>query len=66
MCHDYSGLLSGLGITGNKSEPLNIYGPEGLRAWIRISLKSSYGRVPSKYKVHEMKLGEVLNTLYEL
>jgi ribonuclease Z len=48
-------------MTGDKTKPLNLYGPEGLREWIRTTLKSSYGRVPSKYRVHEMKLGEVLN-----
>lgn len=53
------GLLSGLGMTGNKPQPLNIYGPEGLRVWIRTTLKSCYGRVPSKYAVHELKLGKM-------
>lgn len=46
-------------MTGNKSEPINIYGPEGLRMWIRTTLDSCYGRVPSKYAVHELKLGKV-------
>eukprot|EP00250_Pteridium_aquilinum_P027012 c34008_g1_i1 orf=85-1278(+) len=52
------GLLSGIGMTGNKSQPINIYGPEGLRTWLRTTLSSCHGRIPSKYTVHELKIGK--------
>ncbi|EFJ18754.1 hypothetical protein SELMODRAFT_444530 [Selaginella moellendorffii] len=33
-----------------------IYGPQGIRDWLRMSLKSCRAKVPSKYKVHELIL----------
>ncbi|KAH7288540.1 hypothetical protein KP509_31G030500 [Ceratopteris richardii] len=52
------GLLSGLGITTNSAEAKNIYGPEGLRIWIRETLKACHGGIHSKYAVHEFKMGK--------
>ncbi|KAI5072497.1 hypothetical protein GOP47_0012603 [Adiantum capillus-veneris] len=52
------GVLSGLGMTTNKSERINIYGPEGLRMYIRTILNGCFGRVFSKYAVHELKIGK--------
>ncbi|KAH7422649.1 hypothetical protein KP509_12G018700 [Ceratopteris richardii] len=52
------GLLSGLGLTTNSAEVKNIYGPEGLRRWIRETLRACHGGIHSKYAVHEFKMGE--------
>lgn len=55
------GLLSGLGMIGpSKLQAINIYGPEGLRVWIRSTLKSCFGRVLPKYTVHELIHGKNL------
>lgn len=43
--------------------PIEIYGPPGLRNWIRTTLKLAHARVPIKYVVHELVLHEV--TLFQ-
>eukprot|EP00249_Psilotum_nudum_P008111 c21048_g1_i1 orf=70-1437(+) len=53
------GILSGLSTAGSfKQKPINIYGPPGLRLWIRATLTSCYGRVLPMYAVHELILHE--------
>ncbi len=34
--------------------PLEIYGPEGLRMWIRASIRYSISRIVPPYRVHEL------------
>lgn len=36
-------------------EPIDIYGPEGTRNYIRAVMQASYSRVASPYRVHELK-----------
>lgn len=40
-------------------QPIEIFGPQGLRQWIRTTLKLCHARVPIKYAVHELVLQEV-------
>ncbi|VEU40260.1 unnamed protein product [Pseudo-nitzschia multistriata] len=35
--------------------PVDIYGPEGLRLWLRSALRYSVSRICPKYRVHELK-----------
>ena len=49
-----------IGMTAPASRrPIEIYGPPGLRDWIRTTLKLAHARVPNKYIVHELVLQEV-------
>eukprot|EP00252_Welwitschia_mirabilis_P004516 TRINITY_DN14852_c0_g1_i1.p1 TRINITY_DN14852_c0_g1~~TRINITY_DN14852_c0_g1_i1.p1 ORF type:complete len:413 (+),score=75.61 TRINITY_DN14852_c0_g1_i1:136-1374(+) len=51
------GLVTGIGTTSSRlKKPIEIYGPEGLRNWLRVTLNASYARVPIKYVVHELVL----------
>jgi ribonuclease Z len=34
--------------------PLEIYGPEGLRVWLRASIRYSVSRIVPPYRVHEL------------
>ncbi|KAG0588235.1 hypothetical protein KC19_2G227700 [Ceratodon purpureus] len=53
------GLLCMIGMTAPASRrPIEIYGPPGLRDWIRTTLKLAHARVPNKYIVHELVLQE--------
>jgi ribonuclease BN (tRNA processing enzyme) len=36
-------------------EPIDIYGPEGLRMWLRIAIRYSVSRIVPRYRVHELK-----------
>ena len=36
------------------SPPLDIYGPEGLRMWLRIAIRYSISRIVPPYRVHEI------------
>ncbi|CAJ1941459.1 unnamed protein product [Cylindrotheca closterium] len=37
------------------SEPVEIYGPEGLRMWLRVAIRYSVSRIVPNYRVHEIK-----------
>lgn len=37
------------------SEPVEIYGPEGLRVWLRVAIRYSVSRIVPNYRVHELK-----------
>jgi ribonuclease BN (tRNA processing enzyme) len=34
--------------------PLDIYGPEGLRLWLRMAIRYSVSRIVPNYRVHEI------------
>ncbi|KAL3770404.1 hypothetical protein ACHAW5_002321 [Stephanodiscus triporus] len=59
-CHgDHSfglpGLLCLMGTDRNKDDdPVEIYGPEGLRMWLRVAIRYSVSRVVPPYRVHEL------------
>ena len=35
--------------------PVDIYGPEGLRMWLRVAIRYSVSRIVPPYRVHELK-----------
>ena len=35
--------------------PVEIYGPEGLRMWLRVAIRYSVSRIVPNYRVHELK-----------
>ena len=37
-----------------ESPPLEIYGPEGLRMWLRVAIRYSISRIVPPYRVHEI------------
>lgn len=37
------------------SPPIDIYGPEGLRMWLRVAIRYSVSRIVPNYRVHELK-----------
>jgi ribonuclease Z len=53
------GLLCLMGQDNSESKgpkaPIDIYGPEGLRLWLRTALRYSVSRICPKYRVHELK-----------
>ncbi|KAJ1452920.1 beta-lactamase-like protein [Pelagophyceae sp. CCMP2097] len=50
------GLLCLIGSNRDKgSEPIDIYGPDGLRLLIRSMLRLTFSRVAAPYRVHELK-----------
>eukprot|EP00581_Thalassiosira_minuscula_P017473 CAMPEP_0183711978 /NCGR_PEP_ID=MMETSP0737-20130205/7283_1 /TAXON_ID=385413 /ORGANISM="Thalassiosira miniscula, Strain CCMP1093" /LENGTH=831 /DNA_ID=CAMNT_0025940551 /DNA_START=47 /DNA_END=2542 /DNA_ORIENTATION=- len=59
-CHgDHSfglpGLLCLAGTDRNRDDPpVEIYGPEGLRMWLRVAVRYSVSRVVPPYRVHEL------------
>jgi ribonuclease Z len=59
-CHgDHSfglpGLLCLMGTDRSKDDaPVEIYGPEGLRVWLRVAIRYSVSRVVPPYRVHEL------------
>ncbi|EED87469.1 predicted protein [Thalassiosira pseudonana CCMP1335] len=59
-CHgDHSfglpGLLCLMGTDRDRdAPPIDIYGPEGLRMWLRVAIRYSVSRVVPPYRVHEL------------
>ena len=41
--------------TKDSKAPIDIYGPEGLRVWLRTAIRYSVSRIVPKYRVHELK-----------
>jgi ribonuclease Z len=37
------------------SIPIDIYGPEGIRMWLRVAIRYSVSRIVPNYRVHELK-----------
>ena len=37
------------------AQPVDIYGPEGLRMWLRVAIRYSVSRIVPPYRVHEIK-----------
>lgn len=37
------------------STPIDIYGPQGLRVWLRVAIRYSVSRIVPNYRVHELK-----------
>ncbi|EFJ31336.1 hypothetical protein SELMODRAFT_408964 [Selaginella moellendorffii] len=52
--------LPGLLSPGVLPPPVVIYGPQGLRQYIRATLRACFARVPTKYTVHELLLNNDL------
>jgi hypothetical protein len=38
--------------------PIDIYGPEGLRMWLRVAIRYSVSRIVPPYRVHELMDGK--------
>lgn len=50
------GLLCLMGQDRDRSSPpIEIYGPEGLRQWLRVAIRYSVSRIVPNYIVHELK-----------
>mmetsp|Transcript_17743 Transcript_17743/g.49126 ORF Transcript_17743/g.49126 Transcript_17743/m.49126 type:complete len:846 (-) Transcript_17743:976-3513(-) len=48
--------LMGQDSEGKSSKaPIDVYGPEGLRLWLRTALRYSVSRICPRYRVHELK-----------
>ena len=44
-----------MGTDRNRDDPpVEIYGPEGLRMWLRVAVRYSVSRVVPSYRVHEL------------
>ena len=41
--------------TKESKQPIDIYGPEGLRLWLRTAIRYSVSRIVPRYRVHELK-----------
>ena len=41
--------------TKESKAPIDIYGPEGLRLWLRTAIRYSVSRIVPRYRVHELK-----------
>eukprot|EP00968_Pinguiococcus_pyrenoidosus_P004026 scaffold264_cov317-Pinguiococcus_pyrenoidosus.AAC.40 len=49
------GVLCFMGQAGVRDPPVEVYGPEGLRAYLRAALQLTYSRITRAYVVHELK-----------
>ena len=47
--------LSESNAVGEAIEPVDIYGPEGIRDYIRTALQLTYSRIAAPFRVHELK-----------
>lgn len=53
------GLLCLMGTDRDQNDPpIEIYGPEGLRMWLRVAIRYSVSRVVPPYRVHELMDGK--------
>jgi ribonuclease Z len=52
-CFGLPGIISTICGSGNSSI-LDIYGPSGLRLWIRNTLRFTFAKLKTKYRVHEL------------
>ena len=41
--------------TKESKAPIDVYGPEGLRLWLRTAIRYSVSRIVPRYRVHELK-----------
>lgn len=49
------GLLCLMGTDRDRNDPpIDIYGPEGLRMWLRVAIRYSVSRIVPPYRVHEL------------
>lgn len=55
--------LSESNALGEAIEPVDIYGPEGIRDYIRTALQLTYSRIATPFRVHELK-GSMIQKSY--
>jgi len=46
--------LMGQSKSTRDGEPVDIYGPKGLRKWLRVAIRYSVSRIVPRYRVHEL------------
>lgn len=49
---------------GSEIEPIDIYGPEGIRNFVRVAMQVSYNQITAPYRVHELKNVPFLHNKY--